>query len=92
MTVLTIIAVIKETEGFLKTKYYLELKVPQEIYMATVLKLVIRSHGEERPNLLSVTVVRKTTIYFLRVKLYKGKKKKNLGRVSSPFLEIISKD
>lgn len=77
------------------------------MYMTTVLKLVISSLGEERSNLLSVTLVRKTTINremlsglrlyfrieknFLRVKLYRGKGE-ILGGVSSSFLEIISKD
>lgn len=114
MTAGTIIAVIKETEGFLtekdllvKKKYYLELKVHQDMYMATVLQLVISSPGEERWNLLSVTMVRKTMINremlsglrlyfrtdknFLRAKLYRSKGE-NVGGVSSPFLEIISKD
>lgn len=54
-------------------KYYLELKVHQEIYMATVLNLVISSLGEERSNLLcyldkenhnqQVNVIRTQTLF-----------------------------
>lgn len=51
MTARTVITVIKDTEGFLR-KYCLEQKVHQDAYMATVLKYVRSSLGEEIPNLL----------------------------------------
>ena len=113
MTSGTIIAVIKETEGFLTEKDLLVKEVLSRTEGASTHvyghcpPVVISSPGEERSNLLSVTLVRKTMINremlsglrlyfrtdknFLRVKLYRSKGE-NVGGVSSPFLEIISKD